>query len=924
MKFMLSLLLSLVINCIHSNTCYLESWYSNIYSSNFYNNFDVNSGTYKITQKRTNDFYENYFINAAYVMDGEGDGSIQGIVSKMDISFYTHSQNEQYAGFVVEVQGVEYNNISACIIDFKGNGIISAHGQQKLVKQFSKSFFDSSYWVHLEKKNEKIRCGFSMDKKTWFYSNFEKISVRTSKSFQFGMTYSNNLVHEGEAQISDMEVRGFGYCNNNGVCKKLNSVDSCICDNEWTGDRCEYFTCFGLKTTDSNVCSKNGKCIAHNTCQCFDNSTFNGPQCEKTAPFEQRECVKQFDFSIPFVSGYNYNFSLTGEIDDSPSQISTPMELKNDQISKVYAGVNHVLVILLNGTICSYGSSEYGQLGHGDSDYQIQMKCIPSLTASGASSGYYHNLIQLSNGEIVGFGHNLYGQLGVSDKINRFSPTEIIKIPGMIHVSAGGYHSIFLRNNGKIYVCGRNNYGQLGLGSTIDYDYPTELIIFSDAKSVSAGAYHSSFVTKTGDIYTTGRNQMGQLGIKKISSHQTSFQILFSLGEVDEMILGEHHSIALKKGDLYGFGDNLYSQIGLKNVSFAHTPTKIVGISKIKKISSMGFHNLALNEDGTIIVFGRNDFGQLGIGNASFSEIPKYLSNAKENFHFSSGHALKSFFIPDCPSNSIFCATEAKRNFTFIECNNGFTGQKCEIHSCFDKNYNDNSVCSGKGNCLCLNNCSCIDGYYGNECQNFDCFLKNNSDPNTCSGHGRCYSPNKCDCKPGYFGDNCESTFRCFGFNSTDSNTCSGNGICTRSDKCECFTPYSGSKCERKYFCIEDEYNTTNVCLSRGNCIGDNICRCDTPFIGDICQDIGCGTCNFGSCSDNKCFCPPNRYWDGDDCVCTFFYIGLECKDLSIGGIIITIISCLIGLFLIGFLFCALAMGLVGYFLISKDFRTRS
>jgi hypothetical protein len=289
----------------------------------------------------------------------------------------------------------------------------------------------------------------------------------------------------------------------------------------------------------------------------------------------------------------------------------------------------------------------------------------------------------------------------------------------------------------------------------------------------------------------------------------------------------------------------------------------------------------------------------LGLGNSSFSELPRNLSNAKGSFHFSSGNSFKSYFIPDCPTNQKFCAMEAIRNFTHVECKPGISGDRCEIHSCFGKSFNDSSVCSSKGECLCLNICNCSSGYFGSECQHFKCNSMNNTDPNGCSDNGRCYAPNQCECFSGYMGSNCETTIQCFGVNRTESNACSGRGECIGTNICNCYTPYTGSNCERTYLCLEDPYNTTKVCSKHGRCINENVCRCDSPYIGNTCEIFGCGPCNFGSCQNNLCICPINRRFDGENCVCTFFYIGAKCEDLSISGIFITIICVTVGVAII-------------------------
>lgn len=54
-------------------------------------------------------------------------------------------------------------------------------------------------------------------------------------------------------------------CNGNGICS---SANSCICLSGYSDIQCKTYSCFGYSNKNPNSCSANGICIKPNTCQC--------------------------------------------------------------------------------------------------------------------------------------------------------------------------------------------------------------------------------------------------------------------------------------------------------------------------------------------------------------------------------------------------------------------------------------------------------------------------------------------------------------------------------------------------------------------------------------------------------------------------------------------------------------------------------
>ncbi|XP_078605908.1 integrin beta-3-like [Branchiostoma floridae x Branchiostoma japonicum] len=145
-------------------------------------------------------------------------------------------------------------------------------------------------------------------------------------------------------------------------------------------------------------------------------------------------------------------------------------------------------------------------------------------------------------------------------------------------------------------------------------------------------------------------------------------------------------------------------------------------------------------------------------------------------------------------------------------CDQGRYGSKCEcsadsIEGAMDvtascKANNSNTLCSGRGVCIC-GQCSCSDRpdpneeVYGQfcECDNFSCDRYQGM---VCGGpdRGTCEC-GTCRCNDGWSGNACQCSKREDTCKAADGRICNGQGKCV-CGKCECYknSPYSGPTCE--------------------------------------------------------------------------------------------------------------------------------
>ena len=108
-------------------------------------------------------------------------------------------------------------------------------------------------------------------------------------------------------------------------------------------------------------------------------------------------------------------------------------------------------------------------------------------------------------------------------------------------------------------------------------------------------------------------------------------------------------------------------------------------------------------------------------------------------------------------------------------CNEGYTGEVCDVPICNRLRADEDGVCSDRGMCIEPDICSCDDGWGNFWCQDGECPYGWMNPPlcdqklkcfelvydmaDVCSNHGDCIEPDTCVCDCMFYGDECEFKF---------------------------------------------------------------------------------------------------------------------------------------------------------------------
>lgn len=134
----------------------------------------------------------------------------------------------------------------------------------------------------------------------------------------------------------------------------------------------------------------------------------------------------------------------------------------------VQSAPSSTFMLKSDGTVWSWGSSDRGQLGQGDTATLYEPRAIPNLTNVKAISyshyGHFGAALK-HDGTVVSWGYNYTGQLGDGSSTQRNSPVPVLGVTGVTQIATGDINLVMLKSDGTVWVSGSDYGGLLGDGS---------------------------------------------------------------------------------------------------------------------------------------------------------------------------------------------------------------------------------------------------------------------------------------------------------------------------------------------------------------------------------------------------------------------------------------------------------------------------
>jgi len=303
-----------------------------------------------------------------------------------------------------------------------------------------------------------------------------------------------------------------------------------------------------------------------------------------------------------------------------------------DHVVQVSCGGAHTLFLTDAGHVYSSGSSDHGQLGHGDKEKKSRPERIMGIeNALSVSAGDFHSVVITADG-MFSFGRNNYGQLGLGHTKESGVPEAVVEWEGFgggsfRSVACGGQHTIAITgdaDSSMLWSWGLGLSGQLGCGEANlkDQLIPRPLETDSSVQWVKASAsIHSSACLNTdGEVFTWGDGHWGQNGHHHWFDEAIPTKVEKLVGKhIVGLDCGGSHTVALDNwGQVYTFGLNDHGQLGHGfDETTINVPKALEGLPATMTDVSAGWkHTVALSSDGVMYTWGHGLCGQLAIGNS--------------------------------------------------------------------------------------------------------------------------------------------------------------------------------------------------------------------------------------------------------------------------------------------------------------------
>jgi alpha-tubulin suppressor-like RCC1 family protein len=238
---------------------------------------------------------------------------------------------------------------------------------------------------------------------------------------------------------------------------------------------------------------------------------------------------------------------------------------------------NFIMAIKTDGTLWGIGYSTNGQLGDGTTTTTSSPVSVKGAgnanTWLQVACGTEHTIALQTNGTLWTWGTNGFGQLGDNTTSNRSLPVSPLGTSSntFVQVAAGQYNSAAIQNNGNLWMWGDNTYYAvsantliLSAATPVLYAGPNNFgTAYGSWKTISIGSYTQMGIQTDGTLWAWGNGFNGAIGDGTSSIRSVPVQIAGGGTNWKTVSIGQSTALATKTdGTVWVWGEATSGALG--------------------------------------------------------------------------------------------------------------------------------------------------------------------------------------------------------------------------------------------------------------------------------------------------------------------------------------------------------------------------
>eukprot|EP00980_Cylindrotheca_fusiformis_P014501 scaffold3875_cov123-Cylindrotheca_fusiformis.AAC.21 len=325
--------------------------------------------------------------------------------------------------------------------------------------------------------------------------------------------------------------------------------------------------------------------------------------------------------------------------------------------------VAHSLLLTSTGRVLSFGTGQYGALGHGFSGGKQLPDALRPRYVEGlggircvcVSAGELHSAAVTADGDVYTWGDGFCGQLGHGNKTPQPSPVQVteggLADEVVSHISLGARHTIAVTEDGEVFSWGLGHYGVLGRSYTPFDHEPEEALLALGAEEAEVAAAAVEATDQAGtpaaandrpqqntawDFDTLMEHLDMIANLSCLSNGASSFGTPYRLEDSSDQCIpklidslegikihgasaGHRHTLLLdEQGGMYSCGSGITGCLGLGDTSSQMYPMRIKYFDdeaiRIMRMSAGVDMSMAVSTSGRVYAWGKTEGGRNGLG----------------------------------------------------------------------------------------------------------------------------------------------------------------------------------------------------------------------------------------------------------------------------------------------------------------------